>query len=133
MRKEKIKVLEIAPMETPKICYIEPTTKAFKKAVNIGASEKGDVEAKKLEKQIYAIFNKDRFLANLTPNRRIGDDIIAGMMYVVAVDENKAPISLTEKQITEYALRFWNIEVFDDMDVAEANINTLLSRLWKDE
>lgn len=133
MRKEKIKVLEIAPMEAPKICYLEPTRKAFQKAINMGASNKGKAEAKKLGKQIYAIFNKDRFLANLTPNRRIGDDIIAGMMYVVAVNENKVPVSLTEKQIKEYALRFWSIEAFDDMDVAEANINTLLSRLWKDE
>ena len=133
MRQNKIKVLKVEPMETPKICYIEPSMKYFEKAVNEGVVVKGAVEAKKLEKNLYAVFNKDRFLANLTPNRRIGDDIIAGVFFIVATDKNKLPISLTEEQVTKYAIRFWNFEVFDEMDVAEANINTLLSRLWKDE
>ena len=130
--KEKIKVLHIEPMEQSKVCYIEPTMKAFRDAVNADAIEYGGVEAKKLEKQVFAVFNKDRFLADLEPNRRIGDDIIAGTMYIVAINEHRFPISLTDEQIEKYALRFWNIETFDDIDVAEANINTLFSRFLID-
>ena len=133
MSRQKIKVLQIEPMMPPKVYYIEPTMKAFRDAVNADNIEYGGVEAKKLERQVYAIFNKHRFLADLEPNRRIGDDIIAGTMYVVAINEHRFPISLTDEQTEKYALRFWNIETFDDIDVAEANINTLLSRLWKDE
>ena len=92
------------------------------------AIKHGGVEAKKLEKQVFAVFNKDRFLANLEPNRRIGDDIIAGTMYIVAINENRFPISLTDAQTKKYALRFWSVETFDDIDVAEANINTLFSK-----
>jgi len=125
---KKIKVLHIEPMEHPKICYLEPTMKAFRDAVNADAIKHGGVEAKKLEKQVFAVFNKDRFLADLEPNRRIGDDIIAGTMYIVAINENRFPISLTDDQIEKYALRFWNVETFDDIDVAEANINTLFSK-----
>lgn len=131
--KEKIKVLHIAPMEQPKVCYIEPTMKAFRDAVNADAIEYGGVEAKKLEKQVFAVFNKDRFLADLEPNRRIGDDIIVGTMYIVAINENMFPISLTGEQIEKYALRFWNVETFDDIDVVEANLNTMFSRFLKDE
>ena len=133
MNMAKIKTLMIEPMERPKIFYIKPTMKAFKKAVNANNIKHGGVEAKKLEKQIFAVFNKDRFLADLEPNRRIGDDIIAGTMYIVAVDEQRFPVSLTEEQASKYILRFWNTEDFDDMDVAEANLNTLFSRFLIDE
>ena len=126
--KRNIKTLIIEPMEHPKICYLEPTMKAFRDAVNADAIKHGGVEAKKLEKQVFAVFNKDRFLANLEPNRRIGDDIIAGTMYIVAINENRFPISLTDAQTKKYALRFWSVETFDDIDVAEANINTLFSK-----
>lgn len=126
--KRNIKTLIIEPMEHPKVYYLEPTMKAFRDAVNADNIKYGGVEAKKLEKQVFAVFNKDRFLANLDPNRIIGDDIIAGTMYIVAINEHRFPISLTDEQIEKYALRFWNIETFDDIDVAEANLNTLFSK-----
>ena len=121
------------PMEHPKVCYIEPSMKAFRKAVNADNIKHGGIEAKKLGKRVFAVFNMDRFLANLEPNRCIGDDIIAGNMYIVAVDDKRFPISLTDEQITKYSLRFWNVEAFDDMDVIEANLNTLFSRCMIDE
>ena len=133
MKKEKIKTLMIEPMRYPKVCYVEPTLKAFKEAVKADIVEYGGVEAKKIGKQVYVIFNKDRFLADLIPNRRIGDDIIVGTMYVVATNDNKLPVSLTDEQVAIYALRFWNVETFDDMDVVEANLNTLFSRFLADE
>lgn len=130
---KNIRTLLIAPSKHPEICYIKPAMKAFRKAVNADNIKYGDVEAKKLEKQIFAVFNKDRFLADLEPNRRIGDDIIAGTMYIVAVNEQRFPVSLTEEQVSKYMLRFWNTEDFDDMDIAEANLNTLFSRFLIDE
>ena len=133
MKKTKIRALLIEPMMPPVTYYIEPTMKAFRKAVNKGAAQNGKLEAKKLEQNIYAVFNKDRFLTNLAPNRRIGDDIIVGKMFIVAIDENRMPISMTDEQIANYALRFWNVEEFDDMDVMEANMNTFLFHFLKDE
>ena len=133
MNKEKIRALQIEPMLNPKIAYIGSSMKAFREAVNADNIKNGGVEAKMLEKNIYAIFNKDRFLANLEPNRRIGDDIIAGTMYIVAINDKRFPISLIDEQISKYALRFWNVETFDDMDVTEANLNTLFSRFLIDE
>ena len=131
--KEKIKTLIIEPMEHPKVCYLEPTMKAFRDAVNADAIEYGGVEAKKLGKQVFAVFNKDRFLVDLEPNRRIGDDIITGDMYIVAINKDRFPISLTDAQTEKFALRFWNVESFDDIDVVEANLNLLFSRFLIDE
>lgn len=133
MKKKKIRVLEIKPMERPNVCYIEPTIKAFKRAVGADLIEYGEVEAKQIGENTYILFNKDRFLADLAPNRQIGDDIIAGNIYVVGMNEKGLVTSLTDKQILKYALQFYDIEEFDDIDVAEANINTLMSRFWKDE
>ena len=129
MKKKKIRALEIKPMDHPSVCYIEPTIKAFKKAVGADLIEYGDIEAKIVAYRVYAVFNKDRFLTSLEPNRQIGNDIIVGTMFIVAVDENRLPISLTDEQIEIYSSMFYGIEVFDDMDVVEANINTMISKL----
>lgn len=134
MSKEKIRALLVAPHESPRIVYIEPTMRAFRKLVDADAIEHGGIEAKKLESNVYAMFNKDRFLvASLDPNRHIGDDIIVGNFYVVATDDLGIPISMTDFQVSKYVLRFLYPEEFDDIDVAEANINTMFSRLYKDE
>ena len=134
MSKEKIRALLVAPHESPRIVYIEPTMKSFRKLVDADAIEHGGIEAKKLEKNVYAMFNKDRFLvASLEPNRRIGDDIIVGNIYVVATDDLGIPVSMTDFQVSKYALRFLYPEEFDDIDVAEANINTMCSRFLQNE
>ena len=133
MKKKKIRVLKIEPMDHPSVCYIEPTIKSFKKSVGADLIEYGDIEAKIIAYRVYAVFNKDRFLTSLEPNRQIGDDIIVGTMFIVAVDDKRLPISLTDEQIALYSSMFYGVEVFDDIDVAEANINTLMSSLWKDE
>ena len=132
MKKEKIKALVIEPMEQPKVCCIEPSMQAFKKAVGADIMEHGKVEAKKIGKRVFAVFNQDRFLTDLAPNRRIGDDIIVGTMYVVAINKDRLPISLTKEQMDTYALRFWNTEEFSDIEVMEANMNTMLRRFLID-
>lgn len=86
-----------------------------------------------MEQGVYAIVGKFRFLTDARPNRQIGSDIIVGNILIVATSEKRIPISLTDDKVSKYSLRFWNIETFDEIDVSEANINTLLSRLWKDE
>ena len=133
MKKKKIRVLKIEPMDHPSVCYIKPTIKSFKEAVGADLIEYGDIEAKIIAYRVYAVFNKDRFLTSLEPNRQIGDDIIVGTMFIVAVDDKRLPVSLTDEQIELYSSMFYDVEFFDDIDVAEANINTLMSRLWKDE
>ena len=133
MGKEKIKALLIEPKGSPRLAYIEPSMRAFRKAVNADAIDRGGIEAKKLERNVYAIFNKDRFLTELEPNRTIGNDIIVGNFYVVATDDLGVPVSLNDFQVSKYALRFLYPEEFDDIDVAEANLNTMFSRFLQNE
>lgn len=106
----KIRVLMIKPMERPKVCYVEPTIKTFRRVINAR-----DIQAKRLEIGVYVIFNKGSFLSDNTPNRYIGDSIIKGTMIVVATDEKRVPISLTDDKVSKYNLRFGNVETFDEI------------------
>jgi hypothetical protein len=120
-------------MDHPSVCYIEPTTKAFKKAVGADLIEYGEIEAKRIAYRVYAIFNKDRFLSGLEPNRQIYDDIISGNIYIVAINKDRLPISLTDEQIELYSSTFYGIAIFDEIDVIDANMSLLTSRLLQDE
>lgn len=131
--RSKIKCLMIEPEKPPVICYMKPTKKAFRKAINQGALQRGEIEAKRVAQDVYAIFHKDRFLTNLKPNRALEDDIISGVMFIVATDEISQPISMTDEQVSSFTLRFWNAEAFDEMDVMEANMSTFLSRFTHGE
>ena len=133
MNNQKIKILMIEPMKPPKVCFVKPTIKNFEKLVDVTTIRHGGMEAKKLEKGVYALFNKDRFLSNLPPNRRIGDDIICGTIVVLGGNEDYAPVSLTDEQVLKYTLRFGSVETFDDIDVMEANLDLFYARLSREE
>ena len=100
----------IKPKERPRVCYIEPTMKAFKRVINARA-----IKTKKLERDVYAVFNNDSLLSDNTPNRHIVDSIIKGTMLIVATSEKRIPISLTDDKVSKYNLRFWNVETFDEI------------------
>ncbi len=131
MRKEKIRVLMIKPKEHPKVYYIEPTMRVFRYVINAEAVRHKDMQAKRLESGIYAIFNKGG--SDLPPNRQIGKNIISGTMLIVATDDRKLPISLADDMVSKYSLRFWSIETFDEINVPKVNAKPYLSGLRKAE
>lgn len=108
--REKIRILMIRPKERPRVCYIEPTIKAFKRVVNAK-----DIQAKRLESGAYVVFSKDRFLSDNTLNRQVGSSIIKGTMLIVAANDQRIPVSLTDDKVSKYSLRFWNIETFEEV------------------
>ena len=52
--------------------------------------------------------NEEGKLIGLEPNRRLGKDILCGVFYVVAEDEQGNLISLTAEQERKYSNMFWN-------------------------
>ena len=52
MKKEKIRVLIIKPMERPKVYYIEPTMRAFRYVINAEAVRHRDIQSKRLERDV---------------------------------------------------------------------------------
>lgn len=124
-----ITVLKIEPGARPCIAFLQPTMQAFNLAVSIGADELGKAEAKQIGHEVYMICNTDRCFAGLDGNRRIGKDILAGVIYVVGVDKNHHPRSLRDEEIARYMSRYWEPEFFSDRELLEANLDTFYQSL----
>lgn len=122
MKKPKIKALMVEPQAHPRITALTTSMQALRTAVSAGADEIGDVESKQIGNNVYIIYNRDRVFSNLIPNRRIGDDIIAGVFYVLAVDKNGYPISMTDNQLNTYSKMFWETEYISEREAVAANL-----------
>ena len=102
---------------------------AFRAAVNIGAEEEGDVRAKKVDENIYALYHRFGCFAGLQGNRVVGDSIISGVFYIVGADRHYYPRSLTSKELERYMSMFWDIPDFDSIDVIRAQVRSFEDEL----
>ena len=116
MKEEHIKVLKVAPLEKPEVCYLKNELRALQEAVSIGADYVGLIEILDLDERTCILCNEEGKLINLMPNRRVGDDIICGVFYVVGQDREGNLTSLTDEQIEHYSEVFGNIEYFMQSD-----------------
>ena len=125
MAKEKIIALKIAPCRYPRVVEMRATKQALLTALNRGADVEGEIEMQMLEPHVYAVYNNLRCMTGLDGNRRLDKDIIVGTFYIIATDEQERPCSMSEEKIKKYAFRFWDVEVFDDMELIEANLDIM--------
>ena len=116
MKEEHIKVLKVAPLEKPEVCYVKNELRALQEAVSIGADYVGLIEILDLDERTCILCNEEGKLINLMPNRRVGDDIICGVFYVTGQNEDGDLTSLTDEQIEHYSEVFGNIEYFMQSD-----------------
>ena len=59
----------------------------------------------------------DGKLIGLEGNRRLGNDIIVGVFYIMSEDDEGNLVSLSEKKIQYYTKLFWEPEKFDRTDI----------------
>ena len=116
MKEEHIKVLEVAPLEKPEVCYVNNELRALQEAVSIGADYVGLIEILDLDERTCILCNEEAKLIGLMPNRRVGDDIICGVFYVTGQNDEGELASLTDEQIEHYSEVFGNIEYFMQSD-----------------
>ena len=112
MKEQHIKALKVAPLERPEICYLENKLESLQKAVSIGADYVGLIEILDLDKRTCIVCNEEAKLIGLMPNRRLEDDIICEVFYVVGQNEEGELTSLTDEEILHYAKQFAGIEYF---------------------
>ena len=129
----EIKCLSVAPMCSPWVTTIEASINAFNKAVSIGADDElmDDIRAvaKKIGKRTYVVYAYDGLFAGLEANRKVGGEIISGVFYVVVVDKNGHPTSMTEEQMMKYMMRFYVPEEYSYCDVLENWSDKLLKEI----
>jgi hypothetical protein len=112
MKEKNIRVLKVAPLARPSVCYLENQLSSLQKAVSIGADYVGLIEIIDLDEEVCLLCNEEGKLIGLAPNRRLENDIICGVFYVTGQDRAGNLISLSEDQIRHYSERFRDIEYF---------------------
>ena len=112
MKEQNIRVLKVAPLARPSVCYLENELSSLQKAVSIGADYVGLIEIIDLDEEACLLCNEEGKLIGLAPNRRLENDIICCVFYVTGQDRAGNLISLSEDQIRHYSERFRDIEYF---------------------
>ena len=95
MKEKEITTVKVEPMKEPVIACLKNDLDSLQKAVSIGAPEQGLIEFVWLEDNVSILCNEEGKLIGLEPNRRLGDDILCGVFYIVAENEDGELKSLT--------------------------------------
>ncbi len=118
MKQREIKALMVEPLKEPKVVTLKTDLDSLQKAVSIGAEHQGLIEIISLGDGTCILCNEEGKLIGLDGNRRIGNDIIAGVFYVVGENDEGELISLTDQQLEFYEKRFFFPEYYTKEDVA---------------
>jgi len=120
MKQKVIKVLMVEPGEHPREVTINNDLDSLQKAVSIGAESQGLIEIIGIDDQVCILCNEEGKLIGLEGNRRFGDDILAGVFYVVGEDGCGNLTSLRDAEMEKYRQLFWEPELFSEDDVTNA-------------
>ena len=120
MKTKEITVLMVEPNKNPVITTIKNDLDSLQKAVSIGAESQGLIEIFAIDDSACILCNEEGKLIGLEGNRRIGQDIIAGVFYVVGEDGHGNLTSLQEDLLQAYQQRFWEPEEYTQNDVEHA-------------
>ena len=120
MKEKQIRALMVEPMVSPKLVTLGNDLDSLQKAVSIGAPEQGLIEFVYLEDNVSILCNEEGKLIGLEPNRRLGKDILCGVFYIVAEDEEGNLVSLSPEQVSKYSAMFWHPDSIDDSEIADS-------------
>ena len=121
MKTKEIKVLMVEPEKHPRVTILGNDLDSLQKAVSIGADYQGLIEIISIGNGDCLLCNEEGKLIGLEGNRRLGEDIIVGVFYIMSEDEDGNLVSLSEQKIRHYMKRFWEPEAFDQAEI-EASI-----------
>ena len=117
MNTKEITVLMVEPGKHPKVTTLKDDLDSLQKAVSIGADYQGLIEFVSLGNGDCIMCNEEGKLIGLDGNRRLGDDILVGVFYIMSENEDGELISLSEKKIKRYTELFWETETFDRTEI----------------
>ena len=117
MKTKEITVLMVESGQHPKVTKLKDDLDSLQKAVSIGADYQGLIEFVSLGNGDCIMCNEEGKLIGLEGNRRLGNDILVGVFYIMSENEDGELQSLTEKKIKRYTELFWEPECFDRTDI----------------
>lgn len=126
MKQKEIRVLMVESREHPRETVLKNDLSSLQKAVSIGSEHQGLIEIIGIDDRVCILCNEEGKLIGLEGNRRVGNDIIAGVFYVIGEDGRGGLVSLPDDEIEKYRKLFWEPEFFTDEIVADAIVMYLL-------
>lgn len=124
MKEKTIKALMVKPNKPPCVVDLNTELDSLQKAVSIGAPDQGLIEFVYLGDNVSVLCNEEGKLIGLEPNRRLGEDILCGVFYVVAENEDGELKSLTPAQQEHYSQMFEEPDIIGNDEVS----NTIFFR-----
>ena len=112
MQTKEITVLMVEPGKHPIAIKLNNDLDSLQKAVSIGADYQGLIEFVDLGNGDCIMCNEEGKLIGLKGNRRLGNDILVGVFYIMSENENGELISLSAEKIKRYTNLFWEPESF---------------------
>lgn len=119
MKEKEIMVLMVEPGKHPRVTTLANDLDSLQKAVSIGSDYQGLIEIISIGNGDCLLCNEEGKLIGLDGNRRLGNDIIVGVFYIMGEDEDGNLVSLSERKIKHYTKLFWEPEVFDRTDIED--------------
>lgn len=116
MKQKVILALKVAPNEKPETIYLENELEALQRAVSIGTNYTGLIEVIDIDDGVCVIANEEGKLINMPPNRKLGHDVICGVFYVVAYNDEGDFCSLNCDEIEKYKKMFEVPDTFVNFD-----------------
>lgn len=117
METKEIRVLVVEPGKHPRVTILKDDLDSLQKAVSIGADYQGLIEIISIGNGDCILCNEEGKLIGLEGNRRLDNDIIVGVFYIMSEDDKGNFISLPERKIKHYTELFWEPEIFDRTDI----------------
>ena len=117
MKTKTIKALKVEPKKKPCECTLVNELSELQKAVSIGAENVGLIEILDLEENVCLLCNEEGKLINLEPNRRLGNDILCGVFYIIGQDRCGNLTSLSDRAMRFYKILFNEPEDIDPDEV----------------
>ena len=124
MKEKTVKAIKVEPNERPCVIDLKTDLDSLQKAVSIGAPDQGLIEFVYLGDNVSILCNEEGKLIGLEPNRRLGNDILCGVFYVVAENEDGELKSLTPAQQEHYSQMFEEPDIIGNDEVS----NTIFFR-----
>ena len=94
MSAKEITVLMVEPGKHPKVTTLKDDLDSLQKAVSIGTDYQGLIEFVNLRNGDCIMCNEEGKLIGLDGNRRLGNDILVGVIYIMSENEDGELLSL---------------------------------------
>lgn len=107
METNEIKVLMIEPGKHPRITTLKDDLDSLQKAVSIGADYQGLIEIISLGNGDCLLCNEEGKLIGLDGNRRLGNDIIVGVFYIMSEGEDAVNVQKKTRYRKIASLSLW--------------------------